>query len=78
MRLSVFKRYQDDAQFHALVDTIYGCLLTGDFTPTEIREAAMVAACKYEMSHVRSIILSKEEWDALDRDVRDRLSGYAS
>lgn len=42
-------RYQSDAEFHMLVDGIYSLLRQARFTPTEVREAAILACCKYDM-----------------------------
>jgi hypothetical protein len=35
------------------------------FTPTELREAALLAACLYEYEHVRPIIMSEEALRAM-------------
>lgn len=54
------KRYRDDMQFKSLVDTLYAMISRLDFTPTEIREAAMLAQLKYELDHPRPITLSAD------------------
>jgi hypothetical protein len=41
-------RYQRDPKFHALVDAIAQWIIAAEFTPTEVREAAMLAAIKVE------------------------------
>lgn len=55
--LKVEERYQYDPSFRNLVDTIYTFILQGNFTPTEIREAAMLAQIKFEDSRIRPINL---------------------
>lgn len=55
-RYSAEERYQNDPQFHALVDMIQHELERGTFTPTELREAVIIAATKYEMRHLRHFV----------------------
>ena len=50
---SAERRYQEDPQFHALVDMIYQAIVEKNYTATEVREAAMLAAIKYEQMHIR-------------------------
>ncbi len=53
-RMSVIDRCQTDPQFKALVDMLTAWLLEhSDFTPTELREAAMCAAEQVEYLTVR-------------------------
>jgi hypothetical protein len=42
------ERYYNDPQFHGLVDLIYASISAGQFTATELRDAAMLAAILYE------------------------------
>lgn len=48
-RLRPDERYQRDDHFHALVDMLESCIHAARYTPTELREAAMLAAIRYEM-----------------------------
>lgn len=41
-------RYLNDPMFHTLVDTMCAAIERAEFTPTEIREAAMLAQIIYE------------------------------
>ena len=52
--LTVEERYQTDPMFHTLVDIMYNMIVQAKFTPSELRDAAMLAAIRYEMSRVRS------------------------
>ena len=42
------ERYKRDAQFKQLVDMNFVMIAEAQFTPTELREAAVLAAIKYE------------------------------
>lgn len=48
-RLSPEERYRRDVAFHVLVDTLEAHCNAGNYTPTELREAVMLAACHFEM-----------------------------
>lgn len=57
MRIAAQERYERDQVFAYIVDTLYSMLCVNhdklQFTPTEMREAAMLACMKYEYTHVR-------------------------
>lgn len=65
MRMKAHDRYQHDPIFARIVDTLQIMLETEDdyagrqFTPTEMREAAMLACELYEYRHIRPILLLK-------------------
>jgi hypothetical protein len=61
MSMNIRDRYQNDAAFRTLVDTLHSVIERGDFTPTEIREAAMLAQIMYEERHVRPIIFTRDD-----------------
>jgi len=42
------ERYQNDPEFHTLVDTIFMTIERCQYTPTELREAVMLAAIMHE------------------------------
>jgi len=48
-------RYHNDPIFHTLVDQIYAAILQKHYTPTEVRDAAMLASLKYEYTHARAL-----------------------
>ena len=54
---TVEERYQNDPMFRTLVDTVYNMIDKAQFTPSELREAVILAATKYEMYHTRNIVL---------------------
>lgn len=43
------ERYQRDPHYRCLVDVLEQAIHAAQYTPTEIREAAMLAAIRYEM-----------------------------
>lgn len=53
------ERYERDPQFHALVNVMRQYIIQAQFTPTEIREAAMLAAIQHESYQIRHIHISK-------------------
>lgn len=54
--MSPRERYQNDVAFRTLVDMLYIAVERAEFTPTEIREAAMLAQIKYEEIRPRAWI----------------------
>ena len=51
------ERYMRDPEFHNLVDTIFGLIHNKTFTPTEVREAAMLAILKEERENPRPVMI---------------------
>lgn len=54
MRLPVEERYYRDATFRQLVDWMSYHIRNADYTPTELREAAILAATMHEMYTIRA------------------------
>lgn len=50
-------KYQTDTQFKHLVDLFESFLHRADFTPSEVREAAMLASIHYEMMSPRRVYI---------------------
>lgn len=50
--MTTAERYYHDPVFKQLVDFIYSKIKEGELTATEVREAAMLAAIKYEQWHL--------------------------
>lgn len=66
--MKVEERYQHDVQFRHLVDMMEAVINTGNFTPTEIREAAMFAQVKWESLNLKHpIYVTREQLEEIDR-----------
>lgn len=53
---SISFRYLNDPQVHALVDSLENYIYELRFTPSEIRECAMLAAIHFEQRRTRPFI----------------------
>lgn len=60
-KFTIRERYHTEAAFRMLVDTLRMTIENAQFTPTEIREAAMLAQIMYEETHVRPIIFTRDD-----------------
>ncbi len=59
--MQMHERYHQDSVFRALVDLIRAELERGQYTPTEVREAAMLAQIMYEDRHPRPTTFTRED-----------------
>ena len=64
---SVTDRYQTDAQFRQLVDMLYASIDNAQFSPSEIREAAMLAHVLYEERQIRPMLVTDAEFLSRNR-----------
>jgi hypothetical protein len=55
--MAVNERYQGDANFHALVEVFRKIIESYQFTPTELREALMLAQTINELNLMRAGVL---------------------
>ena len=55
--MKVHDRYYHDPHFRHLVDALYATVVDAQFTPTEIREAAMFAQILYEELTLRPLLI---------------------
>jgi hypothetical protein len=53
------ERYDRDPQFHLLVDSLEALLHRADTTPTELREAVMLAAAHHEMRTAHNLFMEE-------------------
>ncbi len=60
------EKYMNDPEYHHLVRTLEGLIEQARFTPSELREACMLASINYEMRHVRESKIDPRAMDALD------------
>jgi hypothetical protein len=56
-------RYMNDPTFHALVDTIYAAVERKQYTPGDVRDAAILASLMYEQRRVRDFYGRVNSWD---------------
>lgn len=47
------EKYMYDPEYHHLVCTLEGLIEQARFTPSELREACVLASINYEMRHIR-------------------------
>ena len=59
---SAAEKYVTDPSFHALVDVFTGVLWRGEYTASEIREAAIFAAMKVENVRIRPLIFDPNNY----------------
>jgi hypothetical protein len=59
--MKIWDRYNEDPMFSRIVDIMVGILMDGQFTPTEMREAAMLAQIKHEDMRPRTATFSKDD-----------------
>jgi uncharacterized protein (UPF0147 family) len=55
--ISLEDRLMNDSKFRQLVEVLFMYIMNADFTPTEIREAAMLAQIKFESTRMRSYLI---------------------
>ena len=62
--MSPRERYQNDARFHSLVKLMVAEIEKGNFTPTEMREAALLAHVIYNENYVgiKTLPYKVNEW----------------
>ena len=49
------EKYLNDPEYHHLVSTLEQLIERARFTPSELREACILASINYEMRHVRNV-----------------------
>ncbi len=75
--MTVEERYQEDVHFHHIVDAMAHWIGQMHLTPTEMREAAMLACIHHEHRTIRSFHALMPEKTILDARVRvERLRSW--
>ncbi len=59
--MSVHERYNNDAQFRQLVDYMIFLIQRAQFTPSELREAAILVSIKYEQRRIPDLSIALQE-----------------
>ena len=70
--MELHERYRQDAAFRQLVDMMEALLSRGDFTPSEVRLAALLACTNMAYRRVRTVPLTLDRGFA-DQDLRHGL-----
>ncbi len=60
------EKYQNDPAYHHLVCTLEQLIEQARFTPSELREACLLASINYEMRHVREQVIDPRALEAMD------------
>jgi hypothetical protein len=58
------EKYMNDPEYHQLVLMLENFIERAQFTPSELREAAMLASINYEMRHVRQYTIDPRTEEA--------------
>lgn len=58
-------KYMNDPEYHRLVDAMESFIDRAQFTPSELREAAMLASINYEMRHIRDRVIDPKSENAM-------------
>jgi hypothetical protein len=61
-RLPPEVRYHRDLQFHQLVDALTQMIINAEYTPTELREAVIFAAIRYENTRMEAYQIDPNDW----------------
>lgn len=59
------EKYMNDPEYHQLVCTLESFIERAQFSPSELREAAVLACINYEMRHVRERTIDPRTAEAL-------------
>jgi len=57
------EKYREDTNFRVLVDTMTSLLWGGKYTPSELREASILAATRMEMIRIRPLIFDPNNYE---------------
>jgi hypothetical protein len=58
------EKYMNDPEYHHLVDMLESFVERAQFTPSELREACVLACINYEMRHVRQYTIDPRTEEA--------------
>lgn len=71
--MTLKERYQNDNHFHALVDMMVAHIQQAQFTPSEMREAAILASIIYEEHNIVHQRFIEVDLEVALRTIRKRL-----
>ena len=73
------EKFMNDPEYHHLVQMLESMIEQARFTPSELREACVLASINYEMRHIRNQQIDPRTEDALrvlDRFASKRSPGH--
>lgn len=73
-----YERYYHDHEFKSLVDSIHAMLHRAEFTPLEVRQAAVVACVKFEETRKPPFYLHPDQLADMKRDFEEAQLRYAA
>ena len=59
------EKYMNDPEYHNLVCTLESLIEAARFTPSELREACLLASINYEMRHIRDLQIDPRTNEAI-------------
>jgi hypothetical protein len=62
---TVREKYMNDPEYNHLVSVLEGLIEQARFTPSELREACILASINYEMRHIRDMQIDPKVDNAL-------------
>jgi hypothetical protein len=65
------ERYYNDPQFHALVDLMTSHMMQANYTPSEMREAALLASIKYYEMRPQGLVVNADGLHQLMRKLEE-------
>ena len=71
------EKYRGDSDYRRLVDSIESFIHEARFTPSEIREACMLACIRYEMRRAPGMVVDREALTALQTLEQKGEHGFA-
>lgn len=60
------EKYMNDPEYHHLVQMLEELIEKARFTPSELREACVLASINYEMRHIRTMTIDPRTEEALN------------
>lgn len=59
-------KYMNDPEYYNLVNVMESFIERAHYTPSELREAAILACINYEMKHIRESVIDPKVFEALN------------
>lgn len=73
MSMTMRERYQIDNHFHTLVDMMMHFIQEAKYTPSEMREAAILASIIYEERNIKQMVFIEKNVEEALRTLGNRV-----